>query len=302
MALSFSGYPFHVKPVVPLLVAAVSLVGARAVRELAAANRPAQISVPYAPSPAAAPFVSLGYRELAADLFFIRLVGAYGSEHNTADGLASLAEALVALDPKFPRIYEVGAVAMGSARTGVDNATHLRALAVLERGMREFPDSWRLPKLAGEIYLVDLQTTDAAQRRTWDQRGALLLESAARKPKAPPDAAMTSALIQTKLGQTERAIANLRELLLITNDARARERIADQLAKVAEENRDAIVAELLEARRQFEDAWKAERPALPASFYVLLGPPLEPGFDLEELAIGGRAPIVEPIERLEPLE
>ena len=302
MALLFSGYASRVKPAVPLLVAVVSLVGARAVRELAAANRPAEIGVPYAPSPAAAPFVSLGYRELAADLFFIRLVGYYGSEHNTADGLASLAEALVVLDPKFPRIYEVGAVAMGSARTGVDNSIHLRALAVLERGMRELPESWKLPKLAGEIYLVDLQTDDADQRRTWDQRGALLLESAARKPNAPAEAAMTSALIQTKLGQTERAIANLRELLLITNDARARERIVEQLAKIAEDNRDEIVAELLESRRRFETRWKAERPALPAPFYVLLGPPIEPGFDLEELAIGGREPVVEPIERLEPLE
>jgi hypothetical protein len=291
-----------VKPVVPVLVAVASLVGARAVRELAAANRPAAVSVPYAPSPAAAPLVSLGYRELAADLLFIRFVGYYGSEHNAADAIAALAEALVALDSRFRRGYELGAVAMGSARTGVDNAIHLRAIALLERGMREFPQNYKLPKLAGEIYLVDLQTTDPDLRREWDQRGALLLESASRKPNAPAEAAVTSALMQTKIGQTERAIENLRELLLITQDARARERIVEQLAKITEDNRDEIAAELLEAREQFDRRWHAVRPAVPPAFYILLGPPLDDAFDLEELAIGGREPSFEPIERLEPLE
>ena len=64
-------------------------------------------------------------------------------------------------------------------------ASYLRALAVLEKGITIFPDDWKLPYLAGEIYTQDLQTTDPAQRRAWDERGTLLTESAIRKPKAP---------------------------------------------------------------------------------------------------------------------
>ena len=290
------------KPYVPLLIATLSLVGARTARNAIDDQRGHDRGDPYAPSPTAAPFVSLGYRELAADLFFVRLIGTFGDEHNTAHGLATLAEAVAALDPNFPRTYEIGAVAMQSARTGVDQAIHLRALALVEKGIKQFPTNWKLPKLAGEIYLVDLQTTDPAQRREWDQKGALLLESAARKPNAPSGVGVTAALMQTKLGQTERAVNNLREMLLITQDAKGRERIIEQLAKLSKDNADAIAGELLEARKQFESRWKAERPALPPSFYVLLGPPLDRRFDLEDLAIGGRAPAIEPIERLEPLE
>ena len=290
------------KPYVPLLIATMSLAGARVARTAIDDERGRDTSTPYAPSTAAAPFVSLGYRELAADLFFVRLVGYFGGENNTGPSLAALAEALVTFDPSFARSYEIGSVAMQGARTGVDNAIHSRAIALLERGMKLFPTNWKLPKLAGEIYLVDLQTTDPAVRRDWDQKGALLLESAARKPNAPSNIGVNAALMQTKLGQTERAVNNLREMLLITQDAKGRERIVEQLAKLSEDNADAIAGEILEARRQFETRWKAERPALPPSFYVLLGPPLDRRFDLEDLAIGGREPAIEPIERLEPLE
>src|SRR5436190_5221598 len=112
--------------VVPVLALAfASLAGARAVRAVAIEHEAETAdAAPYAPSPRTAALVTLGYRELAADLLFVRLVGYYGSEHNTAQGIAALAEAMRALDPQFRRIYEVGAIAMQSARTGVDNAIH----------------------------------------------------------------------------------------------------------------------------------------------------------------------------------
>jgi hypothetical protein len=166
-----------------------------------------------------------------------------------------------------------------------------------------FPDAWRLPNLAGQIYLVDLQTDDPALRREWDNRGALLLESAARKPGAPADAGMTAVFMQTKLGQHERAINSLRELLLITNDERARQRILEKLAALSDDNQDEIAGELLAARRAFDRERREQRPAVPPSMYVLLGPPLPDSFDMADLATGGRdLRGAEGIERLEPLE
>ncbi len=289
--------------VVALLVAVLALAGARGARHLATTgDREESLDIPYAPSPAAAPIVTLGYRELAADLLFVRLVGYFGSEQNTAQGLAALAEAIATLDPRFRRVYEVGAFAMSAARTGVDPSIHLRAIALLEAGAREFPAHWKFPSLAGQIYLVDLQSDDPAQRRAWDEKGSRLLEAAARKPRAPAEAALTAAFLQTKLGQHERAVAGLRELLLITNDDDARQRILDELAKLSEQNTDAIATELLDARVRFERRWKAERPAVPPSFYILLGPVESRRFDLAELAVGGRTIVVEPVERLEPLD
>ncbi|HSS02413.1 MAG TPA: hypothetical protein VLM79_35380, partial [Kofleriaceae bacterium] len=195
------------------LVAIVALGGARALRVAAEAEAPRVIAdEPYAPAPDTAPLVTLGYRELFADLLFLRLKGYFGGRENTAHGVAALVEAVVALDPEYHRIYEWGARAITLASRGVDDTAYRRAVAVLEAGGERFPDDWKLPYLAGQIYTQDLVTKDPAQQRAWDERGTLLTESAIRKPGAPVEAATWVAFMRTKLGQRERAIKDLREL------------------------------------------------------------------------------------------
>ncbi len=290
-----------------VLTAAVvlaALVAARLAREAAEAEAPRVLSdEPYAPAPDTAPLVTLGYRELAADLLFLRLKGYFGGSESTANGVASLVEAIAALDPQFHRIYEWGARAITLASRGVDNPAFLRAIAVLDAGSRQFPDDWKLPYLAGEIYTQDLQTPDPAQRRAWDERGTLLTESAIRKPNAPIEAATWAATMRTRLGQHQRAVDGLREMLLTTSDEAARARLLAKLAELEHDTAGELASELQEARHRFESAWNAARPAVPASMYLLLGPPLSPSFDLADLATGGRDLVgTQDIERLEPVE
>src|SRR5262249_1367279 len=151
-------------------------------------------------------------------------------------------------------------------------AIYMRAIALLERGIREFPTDWRLPNLAGQIYTQDLVTTDPVQRRTWDERGTLLVESAIRKPNAPADLGAWAAVMRTRFGQHEGAVEGLRELLLVTRDDAARKALIDKLAELEEKDAEAVAAELLETRHRFDDAWQRDRPLLPATWYVLLGP------------------------------
>src|SRR5262249_6606709 len=212
-------------------------------------------------APATAPLVTLGYRELAADLFFLRLKGYFGGRENTANGVAALVEAIIALDPQYHRIYEWGARAITLAGRGVDNEAHLRAIAVLDAGAQEFPDDWKLPYLAGEIYTQDLQTKGPAQRRAWDERGTLLTESAIRKPNAPAEAATWAAMMRTRLGQHQRAVDGLREMLLVTNDDTARARLLTKLAELERSSASELASELLDERRAFEKTWLAPRPA-----------------------------------------
>ena len=292
------------KPLVALLVAVAALAGARVAREAAGSARPAEVrEEPYAPSPGAAPILSLGYRELAADVMWVRLRGYFGDPNCTADGIAGIVDAVVALDPRFRRIYEFGARAMTMAQLGVTQNTYLHALAVLDRGMKEFPDDWKMPDLAGEIYTQDLVTKDPAQRRAWDEQGVLLTEAAIRKPGAPAIAATWAATMRSKLGQQERAIQNLREMILITSDADARKKMIDKLSKLVDSNHDEVAAEITEQRNKFVSAWKRDRPALPPTMYVLIGPRPAPAFSLADLATGGRDLVgTDEPERLEPLE
>ena len=286
------------------LGAALALGAARVARQAAEGEAPQGITdEPYAPAPDTAPLLTLGYRELAADLLYLRLGGYFGGSENTANGIAGLVEAIAAIDPQFHRIYEWGARAITLAGHGVDNAAYLRAIAVLDAGAQRFPDDWKLPYLAGEIYTQDLQTANPAERRAWDEQGTLLTESAIRKPNAPAETATWAATMRTRLGQRQRAVDGLREMLLVTNDDSARARLLAKLAELEDSSANELASELLDARHQFDAAWLAARPAVPASMYVLIGPPLAPGFDLGDLATGGRELVgTQPIERLEPPE
>jgi hypothetical protein len=284
------------------LAAALGIGAARVARQAAEDEAPQVIAdEPYAPAPGIAPMVTLGYRELGADLLYLRLTAYFGGSENTANGIAALVEAIAALDPQFHRIYEWGARAITLAGHGADNAAYLRAIAVLDAGARQFPSDWKLPYLAGEIYTQDLQTTNPTERRAWDERGTLLTESAIRKPNAPVEAATWAATMRTRLGQHQRAVDGLREMLLVTNDDSARARLLAKLADLEHGSANELASELLDARRRFDAAWLAARPAVPASMYILIGPPLETRFDLAELATGGRELGTQPIERLEPV-
>ena len=108
--------------------------------------------------------------------------------------------------------------------------------------------------------------------------------------------------MRTKLGEHERAVQGLKELILITSDAKNRERLLEALAKLEEQDSAQIGAELLDAQQNFERAWKAERRVLPPTFYILLGPRISPGFDMNDLATGGRDLIQPTEEPREPLQ
>jgi len=243
---------------------------------------------PYAPSQEAARVVSLGYNELSADLLFFRLVGYFGDFKHTADGVASLVEAIATVDPHHRKIYVWGSQAMVHALgKGVGRQHFLRAIALLEKGMKEFPDDYELPKLAGEIYVLDLVTDDPVERRRWDDKGASLIETAVRKPGAPADLATFAAILRTKLGQRQRAIDSLQELLLITNDTAAREEILKKLEELKGQDSAEIASEIYEQRKRFETAWIGDRPYLSPSLWIQLGTRSQVGVDMTDLATGG---------------
>lgn len=280
------------KIAVALGIAAVSFGAARVAREAAKAERGESVQAePYAPSPASAPFLSLGYREALADLMFVRLRGYFGGAQTTPEAVASVCESIISLDPRFHRTYEYcgGAISFYALTSPtIDRRVLLRAIAMLERGVREFPSDWRLPNLAGQIYTQDLQSDDPQQRREWDEKGMLLIESAIRKPGAPAELQDWAAMMRTKYGQQQRAIRDLREVLLVTSDTRARRLLIDRLAKLENQNADEIAGEIYEARRRFDREWMSKRPLIPPTWYALLGPRLELGFDPVDLATGGR--------------
>lgn len=284
-----------------VLLAVGALAMARVARVVAADQRPKDsVEEPYAPSPQAAPIVFLGFREAAEDLLWIRFIGYWGGRDSTAQAIGALIDAMIALDPHDHRVYKSGASALQLADHGVGQDSYKHAIAVLERGMQQFPDDYKLPELAGEMYLQDLSTDDKAQRRAWDEKGLLLLEAAIRKPGAPPDFATYVAHMQSKLGQKQKAIQDLREMILLTRDVEARKHMIDRLAQIEESDSAELASEIYEEKHKFEAAWIRDRPTVPPTMYLLIGPPLvNRGFSMTDLATGGRDLLGSEV-RLEP--
>jgi hypothetical protein len=271
-----------------LVIALALLVGARTLGAHANAQRaswPKSADLPWAPSAESAPYVSLGYRELLADFLWIRVIGYVGGDDDRAEGTRQLIEAIVRLDPMFERVYAWGGVAMSAVNTQASTADLLAAIRVLEQGMRLFPDNYEIPLRAGQIYTVELETTDPAQRREWDLAGARYLERAVRIPGAPRNVATFAAHLRTQLGQREKAVRDLRELIVYTKNPREREAMIQKLAELEAGDAAALDYELEVEADRFDHAWQATRPELPPSSFLVIGPPLAPTFRLEDLAV-----------------
>jgi hypothetical protein len=288
---------------IAVVIATGALIGARVVREVARTERdawPKTFAEPWAPSPAMTPYVAMGQRELLADLLWIRTLGYFGGGHDTADGVASLVEAVQAADPSFQRVYTDGVRAMMSAHHGLEQRHMIRAAALAEKGVAYFPKDYDIADLAGEIYSVRLKSKDPAEQRAWREKGAMLIEKALRMPGAPADDAAFVAYLRSTLGQHERAVRELREMVLITNDPAAKKEMIDKLAQLEKRDADALEVALDDAKKEFTDAWHRDRPELPATMYVLLGPRASASFDLRALAAGRDLVDVVP-EPLEPI-
>ena len=241
---------------------------------------------PYAPSAAAAPFLVAGYREFAADLLWIRTVGYSSSGEDSSDGDAALVDAIDALDPRYEEIYKSGAARITLAKYGVNEQSFLEAARLLEQGSRLFPDNWKYPFDAGQIYVLDLaflkKKDDPQRERAYNELGVHWLEHAVRLPGAPASAATLAATMQSKMGRTQQAIDSLRTIILTTDSEDLRHRLYEQLAKLEHQSEGDLRFTLREERKAFLDLWQHDRPALPASMYLLLGPHANPSVDIAD--------------------
>lgn len=283
-----------------LLVVGAQLLGAHA--NQTRASWPKSADLPFAPSAGTAPYVSLGYREVMADLLWIRAIGYVGGDDDRAAGTRALVEAIVALDPRFERVYPFTGAALSAIGTEPSQDDLLASIRILERGMAEFPDNCKIPLLAGQVYTVELESPDPEQTRRWQLEGAKMLERAVRLKGCPKDVGTFVAHLRSKLGQRDKAVRDLRELIVYTDDPKQRQALIEKLAELDQKDAAALAYELEIEKKRFEAEWQATRPEVKPTMYVLLGPPLSPSFRLEDLAVDrdliGSEDVIEPLPPL----
>jgi tetratricopeptide (TPR) repeat protein len=112
----------------------------------------------YVSSPKALKRISLGYDGLLADIYWTRAVQYFGNKHvqgaESYKLLAPLLQITTTLDPKLLVAYEFGSNFL-IARPPNGAGEPDKALALVEEGIRNNPDEWKLYYDLGFIYYLD---------------------------------------------------------------------------------------------------------------------------------------------------
>ena len=120
----------------------------------------------YLPSGKALKRVSLGYSGLLADIYWTRAVQYFGARyhvHSTRyELLAPLLDITTDLDPHLIVAYQTGSIFL-SQRTPMGAGQPDQAVTLLEKGIRENPEYWRLYFTLGFVHYVDRKDYKAAQ-------------------------------------------------------------------------------------------------------------------------------------------
>lgn len=201
----------------------------------------------YLPSGEYLRMVSLGYRELAADLLWLQAIQVMGERKLSAEAGQWLYQALdriTTLDPKFVRAYEAGSHALCILVVLPEESNRL-----LEKGMRHNPQEWNLPFLLGINYYFELGD---------DEKAATAMARAASLPGAPESLARLAAKLFVSANSPEQAVELLAKVYAETSDEDVRKSLEVRLKESIVE-RDLRSLEQAIARYQAHYSRRPER-------------------------------------------
>ncbi len=226
-------------------------------------------------------FFCAGYNEAAADLIWTKAV-IYFSETSesyhrrsraekkkpaTSDTV-SYVETAIDLDPRFLKAYLYGAQFILFHQGLITEASVRKAIAVVERGTREFPDNGQLLFDLGFLHYWDLYNVlnNKEDKQAARRRGAHLIQKSSLMEDAPPYAANLSAGLLTEQGFTDLVIEHLQTQLFKETNPQTRHNLEVQLQKL-----QGKAAELDIARaRQLYDRQQKKFSYIPFELFTLL--------------------------------
>jgi len=129
-------------------------------RQRPAAVRAAELS--YLPKGEYLKVAVLGYRQLAADLIWIKALQYFGVRTQTAAGYRwayHAVDVLTDLDPKFAFAYQVAGTILSVAAGQIQES-----VAILTKGVRHNPEVWELSFFLGYDYFFELHDPVAAAK------------------------------------------------------------------------------------------------------------------------------------------
>ncbi|NOZ87755.1 MAG: hypothetical protein GXP49_16145 [Deltaproteobacteria bacterium] len=163
-----------------------------------------------------------GYTEIASDLVWIQILLYYGAHilHDERfDYMDRMTETAISLDPRFAGLYS-WATSTATWRTrrrsyvADENLWLENYYAML--GMRRLPNDWRFPYLLGSNWYYDRDNL-IKTKYYW--------EIAAKLPGADPLILERLGTVHRRLGELEKAIQRLEDLLHVVTEPKLKEEI-----------------------------------------------------------------------------
>lgn len=163
-------------------------------------------------------FPTLSNRELVADLLLIRAMVYHGVSQSQRDAIhyewfAILLDTILAFDQKFFDVYLFGAHLLSE-----QDPQH--ALRLLENGINQFPDSWRLYSLAGFIAYTNFQDY---------KKSAEYFHLGGRLPGAPPYLTSLASRHFDRVGMRQMAIEVLKRFAQETDRETVRKAFLERI-------------------------------------------------------------------------
>ena len=188
--------------------------------------------------------MSLEYAPLAADVYWTRVVQYYGNKHVRGQAnlelLWPLLDITTTLDPHLLIAYRFGAMFLSQAPPTGAGRTDL-AVQLIQRGIKENPEYWRLYEDLGFVYYFDLKDYQKASQAFLEgsrKPGAQLwMKVMAAKVAAEGESLEVSLALWTDIYQSsldptvkQNALLHL-QLLKAKEDCRQLDLLADEYAR-----------------------------------------------------------------------
>lgn len=204
------------------LVVMLVIVSARSVEELSGEKR--RLDVLYLPSGEFIDQASLGYRNLAADLLWVKTVQYYGGYRMGNNDLAlfsHLVDVITDLDPQFVFAYLFGGLVIAQ-----DLGYFEEGVAFIEKGIDNNPTDWWLVFELGFLYYVNAGDYSKA---------AHYFQLASRLPGADEITRRFAAFVAARAGHTETSIAMWEELSRTSDNPYIRDMAKNYIEKLKQQ-------------------------------------------------------------------
>ncbi len=196
--------------------------------------------------------LALGYDNALANVLWFRTISYFGAHVETDRAypwLEAMCDLVTDLDPRAFHAYQFAGLILPWEAKNPD-----AGIRMLEKGLLHYPDSWLLHYYLGVIHYLFRDDTETAARHL--ERGAAL-------PDAPAMVARFAALLRTRHGASETAIAVLEQMLESAASENTRRALEESLL-------DARAALDLEVLTKLVRQYRDERGALPPDLETLV--------------------------------